>query len=382
MLVFYGTQCYNSNGKRICAECDLVSCLFARESVFIKGLKSTMKKFRVAVIGCGNISVMHFASIAMTESCELVACCDIKEERARKWAEKYGVVYYTDYNEMFDKEALDAVHLCLPHYIHSKVSIEAMERGINVLCEKPMDVSYEAAELAVKRAEELGVQFGIISQCRYHDSSRFVKERISSGKLGKIISVASSLTWVRHDDYYKSSDWKGTWDKEGGGVIINQAIHTLDLVRWIVDSEAKEISCSMSNRAHPSVEVEDSSEGLITFENGVRYGFWCMNNYGINENIEIRIHCERGEVRLGYNDAYITYSDGTKEEAHNQEEEECCGLGMDYWGIKHVRQIRQYYSALAGCEELEISGREALKTHKMIMDIYDSAGMKSAFLKK
>lgn len=355
---------------------------FRKGKYFIKGFKSTMKKFKVAVIGCGNISVMHFASIAMTEQCELVACCDINEKRAREWAEKYGVRYYTDYFEMFDKESLDAVHLCLPHHIHASVAIDAMERGINVLCEKPMDVSYEAAERAVKRGEELGVQYGIISQCRYHDSSRFVKDRISSGKLGKIISVASSLTWVRYDDYYAKSDWKGTWDKEGGGVLINQAIHTLDLVKWIVDSEAEEISCTMSNRAHPSVEVEDSCEGLITFKNGVRYGFWCMNNYGCNEPIEIRMHCERGDVKFGYNDAYITYSDGTCEEAHNVEEEECCGLGMDYWGIKHVRQIRQYYRALSGDEKLEISGREALKTHKMIMDIYDSAGMKAAFLTK
>ena len=340
-----------------------------------------MKRFKVAVVGCGCISIMHFASIAMAEECELVCCCDVKEDRARACAEKYGVRYYTDYNEMFDKEQLDAVHLCLPHHIHSKVSIDAMERGINILCEKPMDVNLEAAERAVRRGEELGVQYGIISQCRYHDSSRFVKNRISSGRLGKIISASSSLTWVRYDDYYAKSDWKGTWDKEGGGVVINQAIHTLDLVRWIVDSEIDTLSVSMSNRAHPIVEVEDSCEGLITFKNGVKYGFWCMNNYGCNEPIEIRFHCELGDVKLSYNDAYITYSDGTKEEAHNVEDENCCGLGMDYWGIKHVRQIRQFYHALAGLEPLEISGREALKTHKMIMQIYDSAGMKAKFTK-
>ena len=341
-----------------------------------------MKKFKVAVIGCGCISVMHFASILMTEECELVACCDIKEERARANAEKYGIRYYTDYKEMLATEELDAVHLCLPHFIHSEVAIYAMEQGVSVLTEKPMDTSFEAAERAVRRSEELGVQFGVISQCRYHDSSRFVKEAVSSGKLGKIISASSSLTWVRYDNYYANSDWKGTWDKEGGGVVINQAIHTLDLVRWIVDSEVESLSVTMSNRAHPSVEVEDSAEGLITFKNGTRYGFWCMNNYGCNEPIDIRLHCERGDVRFGYNDAYITYSDGTKEEAHNIEEEGCCGLGKDYWGIKHVRQIRQFYLALAGREPLELSGREALKTHEMIMSIYDSAGMKSAFLNK
>ena len=328
------------------------------------------KKLRVGVIGCGRISVMHCVSIASIEEVELIACCDIKKDRAEAAAREYGITAYTSYEEMIEKEKLDAVHLCLPHYIHSEVAVYAFEHGVHVLTEKPMDVDYESAYKAVERAKELGVQFGVIFQCRYNNSAQLVKNAVTSGRLGRIISARSTLTWSRPDDYYDSSDWKGTWDKEGGGVVIDQAIHSVDLVRWIVDSDVESISCSMANRGHKAVVVEDSAEGLVTFKNGVKYGFYCMNNYGCDEPIEIRLFCEKGKVVFSYDEAVITYSDGTVETAHQDENKLSYKGGKDYWGIHHVKQIRQYYDALLGRAELEISGEEALKTHELIMNIY------------
>ncbi len=328
------------------------------------------KKLRVGVIGCGRISVMHFVSIASIDEVELVACCDIKKDRADEAASEYGITAYTSYKEMIEKERLDAVHLCLPHYIHSEVAVYAFEHGVHVLTEKPMDVDYESAYNAVQRAKALGVQFGVIFQCRYNNSAQLVKDAVTSGRLGRIISARSTLTWSRPDDYYESSDWKGTWDKEGGGVVIDQAIHSIDLVRWIIDSDVESISCSMANRGHKAVAVEDSAEGLVVFKNGVKYGFYCMNNYGCDEPIEIRLLCEKGKVVFGYDEAVITYSDGTVETATQDENKLSYKGGKDYWGIHHVKQIRQYYDALLGRAELEISGEEALKTHELIMNIY------------
>lgn len=334
-----------------------------------------MKKLRVAIIGCGRISVMHLVSADRLNQAELVACCDINEERAKEVSKKYNINAYTDYIEMFEKENLDAVHICLPHNLHSDVSMAAFNYGINVLSEKPMDVSFEKAECAVKTAKEKNVLYGIIFQCRYNNSAKLVKEAVRSGKLGKIISASSTLTWSRDDDYYKESDWKGTWDKEGGGVVIDQAIHSIDLVNWIVDSPVKSISVSMANRGHEIVNVEDSADGLIVYENGTKYGFYCMNNYAADEPIEIKLFCENGKVVFGYDDAYIYYNDGTIDEAHQGETEDYEG-GKDYWGFQHIRQIEQFYNACLGAEELEISGEEALKTHKLIMDIYDFGGMR------
>ena len=328
-------------------------------------IMSENKKLRVGVIGCGRISVMHLVSIVSLEETELVACCDIDREKAESAAKEYGGRAYTSYEEMLECEELDAVHICLPHHLHCKVAVAAFEKGIHVLTEKPMDIDLESAENAVKRAKECGVQFGVIFQCRYNNSSKLVKDALTSGRLGKVISARSTLT------YYSDSDWKGTWDKEGGGVVIDQAIHSFDLVRWVVDGEVESISCTMANRGHPSVAVEDSAEGLITFTNGVKYGFYCMNNYGCDEPIEIRLYCENGKAVFDYDDAYITYNDGTKEEAHPDMVHLNYGGGKDYWGLHHIRQIRQFYNAILEREPLEISGEEALKTHRMIMEVYN-----------
>ncbi|MBQ9756374.1 MAG: Gfo/Idh/MocA family oxidoreductase, partial [Clostridia bacterium] len=143
-----------------------------------------MEKLRVGVIGCGRISVMHFVSIEQSEKALLVACCDVKKDRADSFAEKYGVKAYYDYKQMIDNERLDAVHICLPHYLHSEVACYAFEKGINVLTEKPMDVNLKKAEEAVKKAEEKGVLFGVISQTRYNNSVKLVKKLLEAGELG------------------------------------------------------------------------------------------------------------------------------------------------------------------------------------------------------
>ena len=216
----------------------------------------------------------------------------------------------------------------------------------------------------------------MIFQCRYNNAAKLVKEAVVSGRLGKILCARSVLTWTRPDSYYAESDWKGTWDKEGGGVVIDQAIHSIDLVNWIVESEVESVSCSMANRGHNIVKVEDSAEGLITYKNGVRYGFYCMNNYAVDEPIEIKLVCEKGKVKFDYDDAYIAYNDGNTEEAHQDENTHEYEGGKDYWGFQHIRQIEQFYKACLGLETLEISGEESLKTHKLIMEIYEKGGMR------
>lgn len=335
-----------------------------------------VKKLRVGVIGCGRISVMHFAAINALDGVELVACCDIKLDRANEAADKYNVKAYVSYEEMLNIEKLDAVHICLPHYLHSQVACYAFSRKVNVLTEKPMDVDFASAKKAVEEAERCGVLFGVIMQCRYNNSSKLVKEAISSGKLGKILSARSVLTWTRPDSYYAESDWKGTWEKEGGGVVIDQAIHSIDLVHWLIGAEVDNVSCSMANRAHQKVNVEDTAEGLIEYKNGIKYGFYCMNNYACDEPIEIRLCCEKGKVIFGYDDAYIYYEDGSVEESHQELKDVVPEGGKDYWGFQHVRQIEQFYKACRGEEPLDISGAEALKTHSIIMKLYECSGIK------
>lgn len=332
-----------------------------------------MENLKVAVIGCGNISVMHLDSIASFGDATLVAVCDVKEERAEAASKKYGGKVYTDYKEMFECERLDVVHICLPHYLHVPVSIDAFRAGINVISEKPMSIRYEDAVRAVETAEECGVKYGVIFQCRYNAPSKLIKQRVIDGKLGRVKCGRTTLTWYRPDNYYDSSDWKGTWDKEGGGVIIDQAIHSIDLANWMIDSEPAQIQSTLHNRNHEIMVVEDSAEGLIKYENGALLSFYAMNNYLVDEPIEIRLLCENGKAIFSYDHAVITYSDGTVETADNKPDDmfKYSG-GKDYWGFQHAVQIRQFYNAVKGEEELEISGKEALKIQNVICQIYNN----------
>lgn len=334
-------------------------------------MERNVKKLKVAVIGCGRISARHMSSAKiLSEYADLVAVCDIKKEVADEAAKKYEAKAYYDYKELIDTEELDVIHICLPHYLHMPVAKYAIERGVKVLTEKPMGIDFESAEEVVKLAEEKNVLFGVIFQCRYNNSAQLVKRVVSEGKLGKILSAHSTLTWSRSDDYYSLSDWKGTWDKEGGGVIIDQAIHSIDLANWIINSEVESISCTINNRAHKIVKVEDTGEGLIKYKNGTQYSFYCMNNYAFDEPIEIKMFCEKGKVVFGYNDAYVYYNDGTTEEAHQDKVTRDIKDGKDYWGYQHVNQIEEFYKAALGLTTFSVTGKEALKTHKLICEIY------------
>lgn len=336
-----------------------------------------MKKLKAAIIGCGSISSRHIASLLQLEQVTLACVCDINRERAENTACEVGADMYTDYMQMLDTERPDTVHICTPHYLHASMTEYALSRGIHVLCEKPMTIGYEDAEKNVTLAEEKGLQYGVIFQSRYNAPSVAVKSHLQSGKLGKIISARCTLTWSKKDSYYNLSDWKGTWDKEGGGVVIDQAIHSLDLCNWFIGSEPVSVQSSLYNRCHPEIEVEDCAEGHIVYQNGATLSFWVMNNYGCNEPIEIRLYCENGKVTMSYDQAVIEYQGGeTVKAVRDPNAGSIYKNGKEYWGYSHLTQIRQFYASVRGDEKLEISGEEALKTQKLICSIYKQRNFK------
>lgn len=333
-----------------------------------------MKKFKVGVIGIGNVSPMHCVSILNCEQAELVAVCDNKPERAQSGAERYGCAAYTDYKQMIDEADIDVVHVVTPHYQHAPMVIYAAQKGKHVLTEKPMSITVEDAEAMIKACEDAGVTLGVIFQNRYNPGSQLIKQALESGSLGKIKGGKCFITWDRSDEYYSRSDWKGTWDKEGGGVIIDQAIHTLDLLRWFVDDEIEYVDAQIGNRAHAQIEVEDTAEGVIKYKKGTVTGFWAVNYYSYDAPVEIELHCEHGLVKMVGDRATIRYNSGKEESwEHIPGEELDFGAGAkQYWGVNHSKQINAFYRSLAAGETPWIDGREALKTQKMVAAIYES----------
>lgn len=325
---------------------------------------------KVGIIGCGNIFTMHSTSVAHLPCAELVGVCDVKKDRADAAAQKYNCKAYYDYKDLIKKELIDVVHICVPHYLHPIITRYALEQDVNVLCEKPMAIKMEDALYNVALAEKQNLKYGVIFQCRFNDSAKLVKETLLSGKLGKIISARVVLTWCKPDSYYSLSDWKGTWDKEGGGVIIDQAIHSLDLANWFIDDEPISVQAHLSNRGHSIMEVDDTGEGFIRYKNGATLSFWAMNNYGCDEPIEIRLYCEKGKAVMTYDNATITLDNGEVLTAKTTTDGIEYENGKDYWGFQHIREISDFYEAVLLDREPKISGKEALKIQKLICEIY------------
>lgn len=330
-------------------------------------------KLRIGIIGCGNIFPMHVYPIFHDESYDLVALCDIKEDRLAKNTKLFNTMGYTNYKTMLAEANLDVVHVLTPHYLHPPMVIAALKAGCHVLTEKPMSIHYSDAKEMVATAKETGKTLGVIFQNRYNLASKLIKDTLLSGELGNIISGRVIVTWNRSDDYYTKSDWKGTWDMEGGGVIIDQAIHTLDLVRYFVNTPVVSVNANISNRAHTIIQVEDSAEGVIRFANDVTIGFYTINYYGYDAPVEIELVCEKGIVKMVSDQATINFKDGRTYIARPDPNETFdYGDVKSYWGVSHVKQIHDYYASLKENKQPIINGEVALETQKMICDIYNS----------
>ncbi len=336
-----------------------------------------MKKFRAGIIGCGHIFPMHAVSVTKQSNAILAAVCDNKESLAKSTAEKYQCNYYLDYKEMIDKEDLDVVHICTPHYLHPEMAIYAAEHKVNILTEKPMAIHITDAYAMQKAARDNQVVMQVSFQNRYNPGSTLIKSTLASGELGKILSARLLVTWNRSDEYYLKSDWKGTWEKEGGGVIIDQAIHTLDLMNWFINSKIQYVDAAISTRAHNIIKVEDCAEGVICYENGVKASFYAINYYTYDAPVEIELHCEKGIVKLTGEKAMITFYDGHQSMAdRNPNETFDYGDVKQYWGVSHGKEIENLYHCLETGEIPRNTADEIMSTQELVCAIYKSGKQK------
>ncbi len=331
------------------------------------------KQFRVCVIGCGVIAPNHIKALLENEKTELVGVCDVIEERARSRAAMADCPYYTDYHQMLDELHPDAVHLCLPHALHAPVAIDCMRAGADVLCEKPMDASLAAAEQMKAVSIETGRRLGVIFQNRYNAENRAIREALDSGEMGKLISLHGEVCWCRNEAYYRSGEWRSRYETAGGGVIINQAIHTLDLLRYFAGSPVVDVKATVSHHGETSAEVEDTAEGVIFFENGTRALFYFSINNLEDEDIRVTIKCENARVESRAGDCCIFYRDGRSIHAADEERAKNYGAKACY-GSSHAIQIADFYDDPDGSRARWMM-EEALKTQALVDAILRSGGV-------
>lgn len=334
-----------------------------------------MKTFTAGIIGCGTIFPMHARSLKKIKGVRLAAVCDISAGRARAKAGEYNCAYYTDYRRMLRTECLDSVHICTPHYLHLPMILEAAKNKINILTEKPMGLDPAQARREIAAARKERVVFSSIFQNRFNPGSRLVKKRVGDGRLGKLRAGKLILTYHKPDSYYKKSKWKGRLAKEGGGVVIDQAIHYLDMVRWLIPSPIDYVEAHCSRRMHSFIDVEDSAEGVVKFKNGFYLCFYLSNTYSYDDDPVIEFDCEKARVRVIKDSAYIEYRKGGSEKAEPRPDEYIdYGNGVrDYWGYCHYNQIADFYDALRQKRRPAVLPEDALKTQELVSAIYDSS---------
>jgi predicted dehydrogenase len=328
-----------------------------------------MDQLKVAVIGCGNVSSVHLAAVVNNPRAQLVAVCDIKPERAQAAGEAYSVPYFTDYHDVLALKP-DVVHICTPHHTHAELTIAACEKGIHVLTEKPMAVSLHDADRMITAAAEHNVTLGVIFQNRYNPASLAVKQAVESGRLGKIKGARMFVTWYRPDEYYSKSDWKGTWDKEGGGVLIDQAIHTMDLMQWIV-GEIDYLKSAMANRTHDIIDVEDVAEATIHFKNGAIGSLYACNFYTYDAEVFLEVHGELGTAVIEKDKARIRIQGQPEERVYAEGDHEV--VGKSYWGVSHKVQINEFYQDILNGRRPQIDGDEGRKALEFVRACYYSA---------
>ncbi|MFV0400668.1 MAG: Gfo/Idh/MocA family protein [Oscillospiraceae bacterium] len=295
---------------------------------------------RAAIVGCGGIAQVHKAVLTGMEGVQVVALCDIIPQRAEAMNIP-GAAIYSDFGEMLEQADFDVLHICTPHYLHTPEALAAAEKGKAIFCEKPPVITWE--QWAQFRSLAGKTPVGVCLQNRYNPETRALMELLASGKAGKLRGGRAFVTWCRNAPYYTESGWRGELDTEGGGVLINQSVHTLDLLlRCVGRPQAVEAGIA-NHHLKGVIQVEDTMEAYLQ-SGDVASVFYATNSYCADSPILVEIACENVTARIEQGKLTCFWADGREELVETAAEAET--LGKSYWGASHEACIRDFYASV------------------------------------
>lgn len=349
-----------------------------------------MKKLKTGIIGCGKVADLHADAFVNLEESDFVAVCGRTEEKTRRYAERYGVKPYTSVRAMIEENDLDVVAVCTPHPIHAENAVEAAACGCNVIVEKPLAISMEDCDRIIESGERNHVQIGTIVQRRLYRPCLRIKQAIDAGKLGTpILGTVTVFGW-RDEAYYRSDPWRGTWKGEGGGVMVNQAIHQIDLLLWYM-GEAEEVYGVSRNFNHPYIEVEDTAVAMVKFKNGGIGNFIMSNSqnpalYGKvsvhgSNGASVGVQTDGGSMFIAgvseiaeppYNDIWTV--PGEAENLEQMKQEDCEFFNsVNSTHYYHQLQIQDFLSAVREGREPMVTAKEGRRSVALFNAIYESS---------
>ena len=310
-----------------------------------------------AVIGAGVIGTLHAA--ILKKSGRLCSVCDIDEAKLTPYPD---VPVYTDFIRLFDEEKPDTVHICTPHYLHADMICEALCRDINVLCEKPLCIRKEDIGRILDAEKKSKATLGVCLQNRYNPENRFVKDYLKGKNVRQITGV---VTWHRDEKYYASADWRGKKATEGGGVLINQALHTLDLALWLSDIPDTVVSSLSDLTLGSVIEVEDTA--VIIGRGKTALNFFATNGSGCDMPVELTVKTDNEIIKITPGAVMINGEARKFESVYK-------ALGKQCYGSGHEALIEDFYACIEDGRPFEINAEEASSVVRVILAAYESGG--------
>ena len=327
-------------------------------------------RVRTVVVGCGDISSVHLAAIRDLDDAELVAVCDADGDRAEATAAAHGVPAYTEHEEMFAVIKPDVAHICTPHDRHAPLAIAAIGRGIHVVLEKPVaNTVAEGQRVLDASRSRPDVKVAVCFQNRYNRAAHEAHRLIAGGHLGAVRGASATVAWHRTPEYYSRAPWRGQRARSGGGVLINQAIHTLDLLQWFLGPVAKVSSRIGTLALGDVIDVEDTAQLVMDHENGSRSVLFTTLANTVDSPVTIEIDTEHARLLIR-GDLVVTYADGRTEVV---EERRATTTGRAYWGVSHELLVADFYRTLRHPEPFWIGPAEGLAALAVLDQVYRDA---------
>jgi UDP-N-acetyl-2-amino-2-deoxyglucuronate dehydrogenase len=332
-----------------------------------------MKRLRFGIIGVGNIAPLHAQAIQAVPEAELVAVATRNAVRGQAFVEKYGGQWQPDYLDLLQRTDVDIVTICTPHDLHAPMTIAVAQAGKHVLCEKPMARTTAECDAMIEACERAGVTLGVVFQSRFEPLSLQLKRLIDDGTLGRIVWNSASTIWYRTDDYYRSGLWRGTWAHEGGGVLINQAIHAIDLMVWLTGMPDRVVA--QTRTLNHAIEVEDGALAILEYADN-RLGLIQATTAaypGYAERLEV--YSTRGSAIYHKGEGRLEWHLIDPREDHVLETNISSGAAspMDITAAGHIAVFQDFAEAVRYGRRPLIDGVEGRRSVQVVEAIYRSA---------
>lgn len=335
---------------------------------------------RFGIIGCGMIANFHAKALCDLDEARLVGAASRSHESASRFATEQGIQAFDSIENLIQSPEIDAVSICSPSGAHLEAAVLAAKAGKHVVIEKPLEVTVDRCNQIIAACEQAGVVLSTIFQSRFHKSSQLLKQAVDEGRFGTLALANAYVKWYRTQDYYDSGAWRGTWELDGGGALMNQAIHNVDLLQWVM-GPVEEISAFTSTLSHERIEVEDTAVASLRFANGALGTIEATTSAWPGSLKRLEVYGSAGSAVI--EDADISQwkfaepqplDDEVLREFQSQNTTSGGATdpsAIDYSG--HREQFRDVIEAIHEGRQPLINGPEAKKSVEIICGIYESA---------